>query len=216
MVVAPHMDDEVLGGTIARRVSEGDEVYVCFIANRVYDHQYDEQRHRFEMQCAQQARRVLGYQHAEFLGLPDERLDACVQQVLVPLENYLRAIQPEVVYLNHRGDNHQDHRAVFAAAMVALRPAANPGVRTVACYETLSSTDQAPPAPETAFLPNCYVNVAPYLEKKLAALRCYQTEVRQFPHPRSEEAVTILAKRRGCESGFPAAEAFLILRDRWA
>lgn len=33
LVIAPHADDEVLGagGTIARRVSEGHEVYVCIV-----------------------------------------------------------------------------------------------------------------------------------------------------------------------------------------
>ena len=68
--------------------------------------------------------------------------------------------------------------------------------------------------PEAAFLPNVYVNVAAVLDRKLQALRCYTTEARRFPHPRSEDAVRILAQRRGVESGFMAAEAFHLLRDR--
>jgi LmbE family N-acetylglucosaminyl deacetylase len=211
------MDDEVLGmgGTIARRVSEGDEVYVCCVAHRVYDHRYDEEKNRFETQCARRAQGVLGYKDIHFLNLPDERLDACLQDIIIPLEKHLSEVRPEVVYLSHRGDNNQDHRAVFQAAMVALRPASNPAIRSVLCYETPSSTEQAPPAPEAAFLPNSYVNIASYLDRKLEAWRCYQTEMRPFPHPRSEEAVRTLAQRRGIESGFPAAEAFWLLRDRW-
>jgi len=48
------MDDEVLGvgGTIAKHVEAKDELFVCFIAHRVYDHKYDEQRNQFEMECA--------------------------------------------------------------------------------------------------------------------------------------------------------------------
>lgn len=216
LVIAPHMDDEVLGAgaTIARRVHEGDEVHVCIVAHRVYDHVFDDAKNRVEMECAERARGVLGYKDLQFLDLPDERLDACLQDVIVPLERCVREIQPDVVYLNHRGDNHQDHRAVFHAAMVAVRPAATLGLRTVLCYETPSSTEQAPPVPETAFLPNAYVNVADHLEAKIHALRCYQTEARTFAHPRSEEAVRLLARRRGVESGFTAAEAFIILRDR--
>ncbi|MCG3773186.1 MAG: N-acetyl-alpha-D-glucosaminyl L-malate deacetylase 1 [Nitrosomonadaceae bacterium] len=217
LVVAPHMDDEALGvgGTIARHVKGGDDVHVCCVAHRVYNHQYDEKKNRVEIQCAQQAQAVLGYKELRFLNLPDERLDVCLQDIIIPLEGYLKEAQPEVVYINHRGDNNQDHRAVFQAAMVALRPASNPGIRRILCYETPSSTDQAPALPETAFLPNSYINIESYLEKKIAAWRCYQTEMRAFPHPRSELAVNLLAQRRGIESGFSAAEAFVVLRDRW-
>jgi len=46
LIIAPHMDDEVLGmgATIARRVGEGDEVHVCCVAHRVYDHVFDEHK----------------------------------------------------------------------------------------------------------------------------------------------------------------------------
>ena len=215
LVIAPHMDDEVLGmgATISRRVSEGDEVFVCCVAHRVYGHQYDEKKNRFEMQCARSAQGVLGYKEIRFLGLPDERLDACLQDIIIPVEKYLNEIRPEVVYVNHRGDNNQDHRAVFQASMVALRPASNLDIRRVLCYETPSSTEQAPSVPETAFLPNYYVNVSSHLERKIEAWRCYETEKREFPHPRSEEGIVLLARRRGVESGFKAAEAFVILRE---
>lgn len=216
LVIAPHMDDEVLGlgATIARHVDRGDEVHVCCVAHRVYEHRYDEARNRFEMACAQRARVTLGYASIRFLGLPDERLDACLQDTIVPLEACVREVEPDIVYVNHRGDNNQDHQAVFRAAMVVLRPAANLGVLTVISYETPSSTDQAPGVVEGAFLPNMYVNVSAFMERKIEALRCYETEVRKFPHPRSEEAVKLLAQRRGVESGFEAAEAFVILRHR--
>ncbi len=216
LVVAPHMDDEALGagGVIVRHVDQGDEVQVCFIANRVYDHRFDEIRNRAEREYALKAKEVLGYKEATFLDRPDERLDSCLQDIIVPLEQKIHVLAPDVVYLPHRGDNNQDHRAVFQAAQVVVRPAATSYIQKVLCYEVPSSTEQSPPIPEAAFLPNCYINIASYLEKKLDALRCYQTEMREFPHPRSEEAVKILARRRGIESGFMAAEAFLILRDR--
>jgi len=70
--------------------------------------------------------------------------------------------------------------------------------------------------PEAAFVPNCYVDIGSYCERKIDALGCYKTEMREFPHPRSVESVRLLIQRRGVESGFPAAEAFLLLRDRWA
>lgn len=216
LVVAPHMDDETLGagGVIARHVTEGDDVEVCFVAHRVYDHVFDEARNALERACALRAQTVLGYKKAVFLDLPDEQLDLSLQQIIIRLEETARGCRPEIVYLPHRGDNNQDHRAVFEAARVAFRPTATPHVRRVLCYETPSSTEQSPPIPEAAFLPNCYVNISSFLECKLDAFRCYETERRKFPHPRSEEALQNLAERRGIESGFVAAEAFLLLRDR--
>jgi LmbE family N-acetylglucosaminyl deacetylase len=215
VVIAPHMDDEVLGtgGTIARHVALGDDVSVCIIAHRVYNHRFDEEKNRFEVACTHEARKVLGYRETAFLNLPDERLDASLQEILIPLEDQLKRFDPETVYIPHRGDLNQDHRAVFQAAMIALRPYASPGVRRILSYEVPSSTDQAPPFPEYAFLPTCYVNIGDFLGRKIEAFRCYRTESRPFPHPRSEEGLTAVARKRGTESGFPAAEAFVVVRD---
>ena len=83
------------------------------------------------------------------------------------------------------------------------------------CYEVLSSTEQAPPFPEAAFQPNFYVNIREVLPKKLQAMRAYRSQLRPFPHPRSLEGIEVLAKRRGMEAGFHAAEAFMLIRDEW-
>lgn len=217
LIVSPHMDDEVLGvgGVIARHVQQGDHVHVCFIAHRVYGHVFDPQRNDTERGCALDAKRVLGYQDVSFFDLADERLDACVQDIIIPLERLVGQQQPETAYVPHRGDNNQDHRAIFEAMQVVFRPAASGYLRRLLSYEVPSSTDQAPPMQEAAFLPNCYVDISAYIDQKLHALACYETELRQFPHPRSPEGVRVLASYRGMASGYQAAEAFHTLRDRY-
>jgi LmbE family N-acetylglucosaminyl deacetylase len=217
VVIAPHMDDEVLGvgGTIARHVARGDDVRVCIIAHRVYGHRFDEKKNRAEVACSRRAKDVLGYREITFFNLPDERLDASLQAILIPLEKYLRRSDPETVYIPHRGDINQDHRAVFQAAVIALRTHASPNVRRILSYEVPSSTDQAPPFPEYAFLPGCYVNIEGFLDRKIEAFRCYGSESRPFPHPRSDEGLVAVARKRGTESGFSAAEAFVVVRENW-
>ena len=217
LVMSPHMDDEVLGvgGTIAKHVENGDEVYVCFIAHRIYNHKYDKVASDREMDNALKAKKVLEYKEAKFLNLNDERLDLCIQDILIPLENYISEINPELIYVNHGGDNHQDHKAVFKAVMVAIRPSAAKGIKKVLVYESPSSTEQSPPIPEYAFLPNFYVNIEKFINKKIQALKCYERESRKFPHPRSLEGIEILAKKRGLEIGFPTSEAFVVLREKW-
>lgn len=217
LVIAPHMDDEVLGvgGTIIKHVENGDEVYCCFIAHRTYNHKFDKAVNDKEIECALNVKRILGYKDGKFLNLSDERLDLCIQDIIIPLESYIVGLSPEVVYINHGGDNHQDHKAVFQAAMVVVRPSVSLGVKMVLVYETPSSTEQSPSVLEYAFRPNYYVNIEKYLDKKIQAIKCYEKETRSFPHPRSIEGIKVLAKKRGIEIGFSVAEAFIILRDKW-
>jgi LmbE family N-acetylglucosaminyl deacetylase len=217
LIIAPHMDDEVLGcgGSIAKHQHINDEITVIFVAHRVYNHHFDEQLSNVEKSHALRAKIVLGYNDPIFLDLPDERLDASVQEIIVPLEKHIQEIKPEIVYIPFRGDNNQDHRAVFDAARVVLRPLATAFVRDVYMYEIPSSTDQSLPLQESAYLPNCYVDISGFLEKKIEAYNCYETEKRAYPHPRSEQALRVLAQKRGTEIGFNYAEAFMILRKKW-
>jgi len=217
LVVAPHMDDEVLGmgATIAKHISAGDEVYVCIVAHRVYNHMYDEKINRQEFEATKKAKDILGYQHLTFFDLPDERLDGCVQDILIPLEEQYNALKPDILYVNFYGNNNQDHRAVFSAIRILIRSANSYKVPRVLMYEVPSSTDQSPPIPEATFTPNFYVDVSGVWGKKIEAFHCYQREKREPPHPRSEKALDALSVRRGVESGFQRAEAFMLLRDQW-
>jgi LmbE family N-acetylglucosaminyl deacetylase len=64
-------------------------------------------------------------------------------------------------------------------------------------------------------MPNYYVDVAEYIDQKIEAYNCYKTEKRNYPHPRSEEALKVIAQKRGVEIGFSTSEAFVILRGKW-
>ncbi len=216
LVIAPHMDDEVLGagGTIVKHVAQGDRVCVCIAANRAYGHRYSRAAIEKERQAARRAQKILGYHEARFLDLPDEQLDRAVIEVIVPLERVYDATRPDIVYTCHRGDVHQDHRAVFEASMVVCRPMQRHRPRRLLSYEVPSSSDQAPPFADRRFLPNCYeVLTSTQLATKIDALRCYERESRDFPHPRSAEGIATYAKTRGMEAGSKAAEAFMIIRE---
>ena len=217
LIIAPHMDDEVLGcgGTIARHIENRDEVYVAFIAHRIYDHQFNKEKNDIEKRYALKVKELLGYKECVFFELKDERLDSSIQDIIIPLEKYVLNIRPDIVYCPFRADNNQDHRAVFDAARVVLRPSAAPFIKKSYMYETPSSTEQSPPLYESSFLPNYYVNITGFIDKKIEAFKCYKTEERSYPHPRSKEALKVLAKKRGTEIGFEYAEALMIIREKW-
>lgn len=217
LIISSHMDDETLGcgGVIAKHIDNGNKVTVVFVAHRVYNHLFDEERNNIEKAHAFKAKEVLGYDDAVFLELPDERLDAVLQDIIIPLERCIAEIEPNIVYIPFSGDNNQDHRAVFNAARVVLRPATTPFVSSIYMYEVPSSTEQSLPLPSAVFMPNYYADIKFFIDKKLAAFRCYETEKRYYPHPRSEEALRVIAQKRGTEIGFECAEAFMTLRGKW-
>jgi LmbE family N-acetylglucosaminyl deacetylase len=217
LIIAAHMDDEVLGmgGTIAKHVAAGDAVTVCIVCKRAYDHRFDPAVIEQEKDACRAAAAILGYTDPRFLDLRDELLDERLLDVIVPLEAVVVSVKPDVVYTHHRGDTNQDHRATFLASLVACRRISAHAVPRLVCYEVLSSTDQAPPFPEWAFQPNFFVDVEPFVARKVAAMQAYQRELREFPHPRSARGIEVLAAKRGMEVGLTAAEAFAVIRDLW-
>lgn len=216
LVVAPHLDDEVLGcgGSIVKHKKKGDRVFVAFVANRVYNHKFDPAKMEVELSHLKNAKKVLGYDDYVYFGLPDEELDNYVQQILIKLEDYISNLKPQVIYSPFHQDNNQDHRAIADAIRVALRPAAATYVKRWLLYETPSSTEQSPPLQGMAFHPNYYADISAELDTKIKALSCYETEARKFPHPRSPEAVRVHAAKRGVEIAYHAAEAFMLIREK--
>jgi len=217
LIIAPHLDDEVLGcgGVIARHVAQGDKVHVCFVAHRVYDHVYNAEKMEIERVHTFNAKEMIGYNEFHFLDLNDERLDACVQDIIIPLEKYLIQTRPQIVYSPFCNDNNQDHQAVAKAVQVVLRPAAVPFIERWLMYETPSSTEQTPSVGILGFQPNVYYDIGDCLDKKLKAIACYETEARPFPNPRSTEGVKALAMKRGMECGLEYAESFMLVRERF-
>jgi LmbE family N-acetylglucosaminyl deacetylase len=86
-------------------------------------------------------------------------------------------------------------------------------VRKFAVFETPSSTEWAWPMPGTELRPNLFVDVTDTLETKIAAMECYETELRDYPHPRSSRALRERAAYWGSHVGRPAAEPFAVLRE---
>lgn len=218
LVIAPHMDDEILGvgGTIVKHIKQGDIVTVCIVANRAYQHKYNKSLIESEREATHQAKKILGYQNLVFLDLKDEQLDAALINIIIPLEKIYTKIKPDIVYTCHGGDSNQDHQATFSATVVVCRSVGVHRPSRILCYETPSSTDQSPPLPNYQFAPNLYVEIAPEeLEKKIEAMKCYKLESRTFPHPRSSKGLNILAEKRGIEIGIELAEAFMVIREIW-
>ena len=117
------------------------------------------------------------------------------------------------VFISHGGDIHKDHQITFEATLVAARPVNKCPVKSIYSYETLSETEWSPPFTTNAFIPTFFVDVTEFLENKIAAFNFFKTQVKEFPHPRSVEAIQNLANLRGSAIGVERAEAFMVIRQ---
>ncbi len=214
-VVGAHPDDELLGagGTLARHVRAHDEVHAIVVADGAGSRYPQELVGELEKQ-ARLAAEVIGFASLGFLGLPDQRLDAVpLIELTQQLEAALDDIDPHVVYTHFPGDVNADHGLVAKAAWTACRPFARPQLRRFAVFETPSSTEWAWPLAGGQLEPNLFVNVTETLDIKVAAMECYETELREYPHPRSSRALRERAAFWGSHVGRLAAEPFRVLRD---
>jgi LmbE family N-acetylglucosaminyl deacetylase len=215
LVVAAHPDDEVLGmgGTIALHTSRGDEVRVLVVTDGSST-QYpgdDTLRERKEQE-ALRAAAELGVTDYVHLDHPDMRLDTLAHvDVNRVIEEHVGELSPEVVY-TVQPDVNADHRVLFDSVAVATRPVPGQSVRRVLTYAPASSTEWTPAA-VSWFVPNWYVDVTDTLERKVAAFACYETEQREYPHPRSERAVRATAAYHGTTCGCEYAEPFVLVRS---
>ena len=215
LVIAPHPDDEVLGcgGVIAKHLAQGNEVYVCIVTKEC-EPLFSEEMDQENKACALNAHKVLGITDTFFLNLPAAMLENVPRyQLNSAIDKLVKDIRPEEVYIPHRGDMHLDHKMIADACMVALRPRFDYSVRRVYAYETLSETEWDVPNTTNAFIPNVYVDITDYIDKKLSAMREYKSQIAKFPNPRSIEAIKALAMLRGSTISRNNAEAFMLIRD---
>jgi len=215
LVVAPHPDDDVLGcgGTMARLADKGQDVHVAIItAGRPPRFgREDVAQVRVE---AEAAHRLLGVTQTHFGDFPAAELDRVAHADLnARIEELIRLVKPETVFLPFVGDLHLDHKLVFRSVLVAARPRSADYPRRILAYETLSETGWAAPYLDPAFAPNLFVDIAASLESKIAAFQCFVSQCRAFPDERSPEALRALAQLRGANVHREAAEAFVLLRE---
>lgn len=212
LIIAPHPDDEILGcgGIIDKYKKRRHKVSLC-IVTCPYTPDWSEEYIATKKNEIEKAKNIIGIDTIYFLDFPTVKLDTIPQkEINDALSGVVREVSPEIVYIPHKGDLNKDHRTVFEAALVALRPTNNK-IRRILSYETLSETEWGQAI--EPFIPNVYVDISENIKQKCDAMNAYQSEMRQAPHPRSVDIIIANAKKRGSEICVPFAEAFVLIRE---
>lgn len=220
LVVAAHPDDEVLGcgGTMNIHSMRGDEVYVLILGEGITSRDVKRDRKKRDKEIKElrrdieAANKIVESKKTFIYNFSDNRFDSVpLLDIIKVVEDVKNEVMPDIVYTHHHGDLNIDHRLTFHAVLTACRPLKGQSVKEIYSFEVPSSTEWSPDNSKY-FMPNYFVDIKDTITKKVEAMKAYKSEIREFPYPRSVEAIENLAKTRGANVGFEYAEAFMVVR----
>lgn len=201
LIIAPHIDDEVLGCFS----SMGENTFVLYCGYDESHIDFDWVRNRPESsERLEELYRLVEKVKFSYHLLSHKVNHYNVHDLIPDFENAINRVKPEEIYIPVPSYN-QDHRAVYEACLTALRPHdMNHFVKRVFLYEQIQDLWNHN---YHEFKPNYFKRVD--IEKKLETYQILASQVRSF---RSPKMLTDLASVRGIQSNQDFAEAFEILR----
>ena len=219
LIVVAHPDDEVLGAgaTIHKLIGVGHAVAVCTMANHAAARAnisatlVEDQNH---------AMQILGVSKCYAADFPNIRMNTVPHLELVQfIEKCMEDFCADAIITHHPSDTNNDHvvtsYAAQAASRLFQRKSGVPALKLFLYMEVLSSTEWALDSSANRFTPNYFVEIGKEgVEVKLKALAAYKGVMRDYPHPRSVEALNGLAAYRGAQAGCNYAEAFECVLQR--
>lgn len=216
LVITAHPDDEVLGcgGTIARKTARGSEVRIAILGegltSRAEDHDAANTEELEALhECSRESARILGAAPPFQYDSPDYRSDeVAILEVAKCIEAIFKNTGADEIFTQHGGDLNIDHVITFRATLIDTRPMLGRRIRAVYGCEVPSSTEWAFTKFEPRFSPDHFVDINDALAREIDPLAAYESESRDFPHPRSPKALEAIARRWGSVVGVEAAEAF--------
>ncbi|TEY02798.1 PIG-L deacetylase family protein [Campylobacter sp. US33a] len=203
LVVATHYDDETLGagGTLLKHKNNNDEIY-CVFCTSASQPEYEKNYILKKEEQIKQICEAYNFNGIYFLGLKPAKVDIYKKGFLVQkMAEIFAKIEPNIVYLPFAYDVHSDHRIIFEIAFSCTKSFRYPSIERVLMMETLSESEFAPALANQSFIPNVFVDISEFFEKKCEIMQIYESELGAFPFPRSLENMKALAQFRACTYG---------------
>ncbi len=220
LVIAAHPDDEVygMGGTIAKLTSKGHEVHILIVTDgctaQYRDYENLPEIIERKKEESKKANALIGVKQVHFGNLPDMQLDVIPHiELNEVIENVIERVRPKEVYTHFYGDVNLDHQMVYKSTLVAVRPVPDQCVKRLYAYSVPSATEWSPQMIETSFTANVFSNIEDFELQKELAIATYQTELRNYPHPRSIKSIKALDLAVGLQCGMQSSESFILLRS---
>jgi len=158
LAIGAHPDDVEIGcgGTLLRHAESGDQVWVLTLTQGEQGGDATERIRESQAACELLGARLI------LEDLPDTHVPASGVTIEV-IEEAIERVRPTHIYTHSKHDNHQDHRAVHQATLVAAR-----SVPDVCCYQAPSGTID--------FAPSRFVDITSCIDRKLDSIRAFHSQ----------------------------------------
>lgn len=209
VAIGAHPDDVELGcgGLLAKCIDAGYDVHYVVLSpcrkNTGLDHAPETLVNE-----AMKATTILGIkeENVTFFDFENTRLPTHAHEIRAALEGVRMRIKPSLVLCPSTTDPHQDHATVGVEALRTFRSG-----EFILAYELLRHGSYL-------FDPNLFVDISEYMETKIKALLCYESQVGKRSYF-SSRAFKALASTRAAQAGYGYdpktyvyAEAFTIMK----
>ena len=219
LAIGCHPDDLEIGcgGTLARMVSEGHEVYMCHVCNGDMGHMVimPDELGKMREKEAENGGAVLGVKKVYNVNVGDCMIYSHDQDARREVIKIIREVRPDFIITHDPNDYHEDHvqvqklvcEASFTASVAHMFPE-YPVYEVVPVYfmDNLAGVN---------FLPEEYVDVTDYIDTKIKALECHESQLKwMLEHDKIDfaEFVKSCSRFRGLQSGVQYAEGFRAYR----
>ncbi len=218
LIVAAHPDDEILGcfGTAAKLIKMGFEGYTLILGEgkTSRDDLRNPAAHKNDFEIlkneAKRANELIGIKRLIMEHFSDNRFDSHeLLDIVKVVERAIKEIKPSIVFTHFEDDLNIDHQITARAVLTATRPIKDCSVKVLFAFEVLSSTEWRF---NKSFAPNFFVDISSEIDLKIAAMSEYKSELCDYPHPRSLNAIKAQGALRGSTIEKAAAEAFMLVR----
>lgn len=195
LAIGAHPDDVEIGcgGTLARHFADYDVIRILTLSRGAAGGDINSR-----LAEAHDAAAMLGAK-LQIENLPDTAISAGRETIAI-IQEAVQKLNPTHVYTHSIEDTHQDHRAVHSASLVAVR-----NIPNVFCYQTPSSTAQ--------FMPQRYVDITPFIDKKLKLIGAYKSQVDRMSSIQPDVIFTS-ARYWGRFAGYVLAEPLQVIREK--
>lgn len=212
LIIAVHPDDETLGcgGTLLKHKANGDEIHWLICTESTLESDF----YKIRNQEIEKVSVLYDFDSIHNLALKTMKVDEYTMSDLIgKISKVINEIKPNIIYLPFKGDVHSDHRLIFEAAYSCTKSFRYPFINKIYMIETLSETEFSPSTKEDSFIPNVFVNITEFMDKKLDIMKVFESEIAEHPFPRSLKNLKALATLRGATAGCEYAESFMLLKE---
>ena len=209
LFVSPHPDDETLGcgGTIFHHKKKKDNIFLLIVTNLGEDFGWSKKSIVRRTKEIEKIKKFYNFKEVFHLNFPTKYLETIpVSKIIDEISKIIKKTNSQILYIPAKDDIHTDHQVVSKACLSSIKWFRNPTVKKVMGYEVISETNFN--FSKNSFKPNIFIDITPFIKKKISAMKIYKSEIKKHPFPRSEKAIKSLAILRGSQSGKHFAEAF--------